>query len=129
MNNHVNNSIVFSLGDMVFAYDEEKNKRNLKKHGLPLSIGARVFLDMDRIEMYDEEHSAFEQRYNVLGDLSAGLGEKTEMKALMGKEIVFVVYTERDIITQEGERLDITRLISVRLANHFERGIYYANRR
>ena len=30
--------VIFQLGDMVFEYDEEKNKTNLKKHGLPLSL-------------------------------------------------------------------------------------------
>ena len=36
--------VMFSIGDMVFEYDEEKNQKNIKKHGLPLSLGARVFL-------------------------------------------------------------------------------------
>ena len=44
-------------------------------------------------------------------------------------EILFVVYAERDTITNEGAEIEITRLISVRLANNFERGVYYANRR
>ena len=44
-------------------------------------------------------------------------------------EILFVVYTERDKITDEGIEIDITRLISVRLGNNFVRGVYYANRR
>ena len=43
--------VIFQLGDMVFEYDEEKNKTNLKKHGLPLSVGARVFFDDYRVEL------------------------------------------------------------------------------
>ena len=115
--------VIFQLGDMVFEYDEEKNKTNLKKHGLPLSVGARVFFDDYRVELDDIAHSDIEQRYDVIGSSSAGIAFAEN------EEILFVVYTERDTITQEGSEIEVTRLISVRLANSFERGVYYANRR
>ena len=115
--------VIFQLGDMVFEYDEEKNKTNLKKHGLPLSVGARVFFDDYRVELDDIAHSDIEQRYDVIGSSSAGIAFAEN------EEILFVVYTERDTITQEGTEIEVTRLISVRLANSFERGVYYANRR
>ena len=115
--------VIFQLGDMVFEYDEEKNKTNLKKHGLPLPVGARVFFDDYRVELDDIAHSDIEQRYDVIGSSSAGIAFAEN------EEILFVVYTERDTITQEGSEIEVTRLISVRLANSFERGVYYANRR
>ena len=40
-----------------FEWDEEKAIRNLKKHGVPFEIAAKVFLDENRIEIYDETHS------------------------------------------------------------------------
>lgn len=115
--------VIFLLGDMIFEYDEEKNQKNIKKHGLPLSIGARVFFDEYRVELDDQEHSDFEQRYDTIGSSAAGSSYVEK------DEVLFVVYTERDTITEEGKMVDVTRLISVRLANNFERGIYYANRR
>ena len=115
--------IMFSLGDMVFEYDEEKNQKNIKKHGLPLALGARVFFDDYRVELDDTGHSDYEQRFDVIGSTSAGMGY------IGNEEILFVVYTERDTITDEGTDIDVTRLISLRFANNFERGVYYANRR
>ena len=123
MANGYNRQVIFSLGDMVFEYDEEKNLKNIKKHGLPLSIGARVFFDDFRIELDDTLHGEVEQRYDVIGNAIAGMGYTDN------DEILFVVYTERETITEEGVGIEVTRLISVRLASNFERGVYYANRR
>lgn len=51
----------------------------------------------------------------------------TEGNTLIGKvnEILFVVYTERIRVEENGEKTDVTRLISARLATNFERGLYY----
>ena len=40
-------------------------------------------------------------------------------------EILFVVYTERIKIENNGKLTEVTRLISARLATNFERGLYY----
>ena len=40
-------------------------------------------------------------------------------------DILFVVYTERIKRTENGEEIEVTRLISARYATNFERGIYY----
>ncbi|MCI8993072.1 MAG: hypothetical protein HFG80_10215 [Eubacterium sp.] len=42
---------------MTFEYDEEKNQKNIRKHGISFKNAARVFFDYDRIEFLDEEHS------------------------------------------------------------------------
>ena len=60
-----------------------------------------VFNDMQRIEIFDLEHSVEEDRYNTIG---------------MVNDVLFVVYTERK---------DNIRLISARLATKTERSIYY----
>ena len=60
-----------------------------------------MFNDMQRIEIFDLEHSVEEDRYNTIG---------------MVNDVLFVVYTERK---------DNIRLISARLATKTERSIYY----
>lgn len=56
--------VKFSLGGMIFEYDEVKNQKNIQKHGISLKSAARVFWDYDRIEFYDEENSVTEDRCN-----------------------------------------------------------------
>jgi len=60
-----------------------------------------VFFDLQRIEIYNMEHSTEEDRYNTIG---------------MVNDVIFVVYTERK---------ENIRLISARVATKTERSIYY----
>ena len=112
---------------MTFEYDEDKNRTNIKKHGISFRSAARVFFDYDRIEMYDEENSQEEDRYDTIGDTSAGsstiIGNVNHGERI--NDIVFVVYTERIRTEADGKPLEITRLISARMATSFERGLYY----
>lgn len=82
-------------------WDEDKNEQNLAKHGIDFETAILVFNDLQRIEIYDMEHSIHEDRYNTIG---------------MVNDILFVVYTERK---------ENIRLISARLATKTERSIYY----
>lgn len=86
-----------------FEWDEEKSKRNFKKHGVLFETAAKVFSDENRIEIYDEAHSIDEERYITIG---------------LAGEVLFVVYTERH------PRI---RLISARLATARERKVYYGH--
>ena len=86
---------------MKFEWDEEKNQLNLKKHGIDFETAMLVFNDLQRIEIYDMEHSINEDRYNTIG---------------MVNDILFVVYTEWK---------ENIRLIPTRLATKTERSIYY----
>lgn len=119
--------IRFTMGGMAFEYDEQKNRINLQKHGISFKSGARVFFDYDRIEFFDDEHSNDENRYDTIGDTSAGMVGHEIGNALIGQinEILFVVYTERIHTDANGKETDVTRLISARLATSFERGLYY----
>ena len=128
--------VTFSLGGMAFEYDEVKNQRNIEKHGISFKSAARVFWDYDRIEFYDEENSLEEDRYDTIGDLSAGNIRLSAMKgettigsvtgSLKDKEdMLFVVYTECIHVNDNGTVVDVTRLISARSATSFERGLYY----
>ena len=128
MNN--NKLITFTLGGMVFEYDEDKNKLNIQKHGISFKSAARVFFDYDRIEFFDEENSGTESRYDTIGDLSAGninlIGNTDTIIGNIGKDdVLFVVYTERIKHNENGKEIDVTRLISARYATNFERGLYY----
>lgn len=76
-------------------------------------------------------HSDDEQRYNVIGDTSAG---NAAVYAAIGNverffgdvnDILYVVYTERIKKESNGEPYEVIRIISARFANSFERGIYY----
>ena len=126
-------TITFVLNGMIFEYDEEKNKSNIKKHGVSFRTAARVFFDYDRIEFFDEENSIDEERYDVIGDTSAGIPQDGR-GALIGSlnhtpgeisGILYVVYTERKTVEINGSKQSVTRIISARLATSFERGLYY----
>ena len=82
-------------------WDDEKNKKNYKKHGLKFETAARIFLDENRIEEIDEVHSDFEERIKTVGRVG---------------KILAVIYTER------GEKY---RLISARQADKNEEDEYY----
>jgi len=111
-------TVTFAIGEMVFEYDEVKNQLNIEKHHISLKAAARVFLDYDRIELYDEANSSGEDRYDTIGNAAIGTLGATE-------DILFVVYTDR-IRRFEGNReVEVTRLISARYATEFERGLYY----
>lgn len=122
------NVIRFTLGGLLFEYDPEKNRKNIEKHGISFKSAARVFFDYDRIELYDEAHSEDEDRYNTIGDVSAG---SVTIIGNLGKnihradDVLFVVYTEREMVDEHGKSEEAIRLISARLATSFERGIYY----
>lgn len=89
---------------MLFEWDDEKEQINIKKHGIGFETAALVFLDDNRKEYYDEDHSTLEEdRYITIGKV---------------KEILFVVYTDVN---------DITRIISARLADSEEKRDYYGN--
>lgn len=122
------NVVRFTLGGLLFEYDPEKNKKNIEKHGISFKSAARIFFDYDRIELYDQAHSEDEDRYNTIGDTSAG---NVTIIGNLGKDVhraddvLFVVYTERVINDENGKSAETIRLISARLATSFERGVYY----
>ena len=90
--------------DRFFVWDDEKDKKNRKKHGISFESAAYVFADPYRIEYPDEAHSDDEMRYDVIG---------------LVDKVLFVVYTERE---------DATRIISARKATAKERSAYNGNR-
>ena len=53
--------------DIHFAWDEEKNSSNQKKHGISFEEAATVFYDDDALLKYVEAHSLDEERFVMLG--------------------------------------------------------------
>ena len=90
-----------NISEIIVEWDDNKNRSNIKKHGISFETAALVFADEERIEYYDKLHSQDEDRYVVLGCVQG---------------VLYVVYTMR------GEA---ARLISARMANATERKIYY----
>ena len=84
-------------------WDDRKNEINKRKHGISFETAAYVFEDINRIEYFDEAHSADEDRFIVLG---------------LVRKVLFVVYTDRG---------DATRIISARKATEAETEVYYDN--
>lgn len=84
-----------------FEFDPAKNALNLRKHGVPLTLGAEVLTDPNLIEREDRSMDYGEVRYTVIG-MAAGT-------------VHVVVFTER---------ADRIRFISVRPADRRETGHY-----
>lgn len=128
--------VSFTLAGQAFEYDEEKNRMNIQKHGISFRNAARVFFDFDRIEFYDDTHSDEEERYDTVGDTTAGIYLEESGNSMIGNvnqfigkvnDILFVVYTERVRVDEDGKPIDVTRLISARQATSFERGFIMVN--
>lgn len=91
---------------MKFEWDDNKEQKNIAKHGLDFSTAVLVFGDENRIEMYDEAHSETEDRYITIGAINGVV------------TVLYVVYTERS---------EAIRIISARCATRREKEVYYDN--
>ena len=89
------------IGGLIVEWDDEKYRLNIKKHGIYFEDAARIFLDENRIENYDELHSDYEDRWKVIGKV---------------RDILAVIYTERR---------EKYRIISARYATSEEEDEYY----
>ena len=90
---------------MTFEWDDNKEQINIKKHGMNFETASHVFDDDNRLEIYDDLHSDYEDRYITIGMID-------EITC-----IAMVVYTERGT--------DVIRIISARKATPKERRRYY----
>ena len=93
---------------MDFEWDDEKEEKNIRRHGIDFLTAAYVFNDPHRLEKYDEKHSIDEDRYITIGAINGYL------------TVVTVSYT-----TRNNERT--IRMISARPALRREREEYYGN--
>jgi uncharacterized protein len=94
------------LGGVKVVWDESKNATSLKKHGISFEEASALFTgSADYLEIFDEQHSAEEDRFIAIGPIRRGL--------------VLVVYTEREE--------DTVRIISARWATKREAELYRAH--
>ena len=92
---------------MNLEWDDDKNLINQQKHGVSFEEARELFESgVDYLEIFDYEHSDFEDRFIAIGPIGRGL--------------VMVVYTEREE--------DVTRIIGARLANKNEQSLYRSNK-
>lgn len=89
------------IGDFIVEWDDNKNEKNFRKHGIYFEDAAYIFLDENRLDYFDELHSDYEDRWKVIG---------------MVDEVLTVIYTER------AEKY---RIISARYATKDEEDEYY----
>ncbi len=87
---------------MKFEWDPEKDAANRAKHGVAFEDAVEVFDVAHALEIFDEAHSDFEERFITVGPIRGGL--------------VLVVWTERDE--------EVIRVISARWATSNERRLY-----
>ena len=96
----------FSLDELTFVWDEDKNIANIRKHNIDFRTAARVFEDDLRLEFPDPEHSADEERYKTIG---------------LVHDVLTVVYCDRENVSTGNTDI---RIISARLASPVERQAY-----
>jgi uncharacterized DUF497 family protein len=85
-----------------FEWSPDKARQNLAKHGVAFEAMISAFDDPFALEWEDRRHGDFESRFVLL--------------AQVGGRIYVVVYTWRE---------PLIRMISARMAEPFERRLYY----
>jgi uncharacterized DUF497 family protein len=50
-----------------FDWSAEKSRENQRKHGVSFAEAQTVFFDENAVEFYDDKHSAWEDRFLLLG--------------------------------------------------------------
>ncbi|MFZ5560728.1 MAG: BrnT family toxin [Pseudomonadota bacterium] len=86
-----------------FEWDPRKAESNFRKHGVSFAEAAEVFHDPLALTLFDEDHSAHEERWVTLGQTSA-------------RRLVVVAHTWRDSDTGSLH----VRIISARPATSHE---------
>lgn len=99
----------YSIGDLSFVWDSNKNTGNITKHGIDFETAALVFTDDLRLEFPDPDSPADEERYDTIG---------------LVHNVLFVVYCDRENKKTGG--VDV-RIISARPATKHEIEAYNNN--
>jgi uncharacterized DUF497 family protein len=95
---------------MRFEWDEAKNRKNFKKHGIQFETAVLVFEDPHALSFQDRVIED-EERWQIFG-------------AVHGR-IVMVAHVWRE----ENEDEVVIRLISARSTSSYEEGIYEAHKK
>jgi uncharacterized DUF497 family protein len=92
------------MSDLRFVWDEEKNRSNVRKHGVSFEEARSVFYDENASRFFDPDHSRDEDRFIMLG-----------MSARLRVLVVCHCYRESG---------DLIRIISARKAKKQEAQAY-----
>lgn len=93
--------------ELVFLWDANKARVNLRKHKVSFDEAKSIFNDPLQLTFPDEQHSDVEDRHISIGISSRG-------------KVLLVVHTEKN----ETENILVIRIISCRKATASERRIY-----
>ena len=88
-----------------FEWDAEKDKANLKKHGISFKEARSVFYDEYAIQFFDPDHSDTEDRFILLG-----------ISQLLNTLVICHCFREEDTVI---------RIISARKADSEEEQVYW----
>lgn len=88
---------------MKFEWDENKNSKNMDKHGIDFNDAITIFDDDNRLEAVDDRNDYGEERLQVIGEAMPG--------------VLMVAYTW-------GHDNTTRRIISARTASAKERALY-----
>jgi len=97
------------MNELVFEWDQRKEKSNIKKHHLSFKDAHTAFYDENAIQFYDPDHSDEEERFILLG-----LSFKSQ--------VLVVCHCFRESET-------VIRIISARKADRDEELAYWMERR
>ena len=97
------------MAEIVFEWDNNKEKSNKKKHGISFDEARTAFYDENAIQYFDPDHSDEEDRFILLGI-------SFKLKAL----VVCHCFREND---------SVIRIISARKADKDEEYEYWRNRK
>ena len=95
---------------MKFECDENKNHKNLLKHGISFENAALIFTDKNSLSIFDEYNPDDEERWITMG-------------LHPNNAIFIVVHTYRKIINEE-----YIRIISARKATKYEMKQYFKSK-
>ena len=93
------------MADLRFEWDDGKNTRNRREHGVSFEEAKTVFYDEHALLISDPDHSEHEDRFILLG-----------LSGTLRTLLVSHCY---------GQRGDVIRIISARRADPQERKQYY----
>lgn len=97
------------MNELIFEWDQRKEKANVKKHHLSFEDARTLFYDENAIQFYDPDHSNEENRFILLG-----LSFKSQ--------VLVVCHCFRESET-------VIRIISARKADRDEELAYWMERR
>lgn len=85
---------------MKFEWDENKNRINVKKHGVDFEEAKTVFYDEEALLIPDPDHSELEERFVIMG-ISARTNLLTVCHCYRNEEEIIRIISARKATTNE----------------------------